>query len=146
MHRGLWPSSRGKVSLSLSPRFESQRARLSPSRCLTCLLGLQGIQWIQGLVVVHVSWPEHPKLPKKKKPFQWVIQSQSFLIGSLYRYIYYLYFLSKFLENGTVLFHYLSTEEPNCESLKILDSVDKTLYLEIKLRNELFVRDRIKDL
>jgi hypothetical protein len=57
-----------------------------------------------------------------------------------------LYFLSKFLENGTVLFHYLSTEEPNCESLKILDSVDKTLYLEIKLRNELFVRDRIKDL
>jgi hypothetical protein len=40
--------------------------RLSPPRCLTCLLGLQGVQWIRGLVVVRVSWPGHPRLYKKK--------------------------------------------------------------------------------
>jgi len=71
-HRGLWPSGRGKVgrgkvSLSLSPGFEPQRARLSSPRCFTCLLGLQGVQWVRELVVVRVSWPEHPGLPKKKK-------------------------------------------------------------------------------
>ena len=57
----------GKISLSLSLGFEPQRARLSPPRCLTCLLGLQGVQWVRGLVVVRVSWPGHPGLPKKKK-------------------------------------------------------------------------------
>jgi len=51
--------------LPLSPGFE--RARLSSPRCLTCLLGLQGVQWVRGLVVVRVSWPGHPGLPKKKK-------------------------------------------------------------------------------
>jgi len=67
VHRGFWPSGRGKVSLPLSPGFESQRARLSPPRCLTCLLGLQGVQWIRGLVVMGVSWSGHPRLKKKKK-------------------------------------------------------------------------------
>jgi len=66
-HQGLWPSGRGKVSLPLSPGFEPQRARLSPPRCLTCLLGLQGVQWVRELVVVRVSWLGHPGLPKKKK-------------------------------------------------------------------------------
>ena len=56
-----------EVSLPLSPGFESQCARLSPPRCLTCLLGLQGVQWVRGLVVVRVSWPGHPGLPKKKE-------------------------------------------------------------------------------
>jgi hypothetical protein len=60
-------AGRGKVSLSLSLEFESQRAHLSPPRCLTCLLGLQGVQWIRGLIVVRVSWPGYPGLPKKKK-------------------------------------------------------------------------------
>jgi hypothetical protein len=69
MHRGLWPSGRGKVFLSLSPGFEPQRARLSPPRCLTCLLGLQGIQWVRGLVVVRVSWLGHPGLKKKKDSY-----------------------------------------------------------------------------
>ena len=50
--------------MPLSPGFE--RARLSSPRCLTCLLGLQGVQWVRGLVVVRVSWPGHPGLPKKK--------------------------------------------------------------------------------
>ena len=53
--------------MPLSPGFEPQRARLSPPRCLTCLLGLQGVQWVRGLVVVRVSWPGHPGLQKKKK-------------------------------------------------------------------------------
>jgi len=66
-HWGFWPSGRGKVSLPLSPGFEPQRIRLSPPRCLTCLLGLQGVQWVRRLVVVRVSWPGHPGLPKKKK-------------------------------------------------------------------------------
>jgi len=66
MHRGLWPSGRGKVSLLLSSGFEPQRACLSLPRCLTCLLGLQGIHWVRGLVVVRVSWPKHPGLLKKK--------------------------------------------------------------------------------
>ena len=66
MHRGLWPSGRGKVFLLLSSGFEPQRACLSLPRCLTCLLGLQGIQWVRGLVVVRVSWPKHPGLLKKK--------------------------------------------------------------------------------
>ena len=43
-HQDFWPSSRGKVSLPLSPGFDPQRACLSLSRCLTCLLGLQGVQ------------------------------------------------------------------------------------------------------
>ena len=59
----MWPSGRGKVS----SEFESQHARLSPPRCLTCLLGLQGVQWVRGLVVVRVSWPGHPGLKKKKR-------------------------------------------------------------------------------
>jgi hypothetical protein len=67
MHRGLWPSGRGKVSLLLSSGFEPQRACLSLPRCLTCLLGLQGIQWVRGLVVVRVSCPKHPGLLKKKQ-------------------------------------------------------------------------------
>jgi len=70
-HRGLWPSGRGKVSLPLSPGFESQCTCLSLPRCLTCLLGLQGIQWVRGLVVVRVSWPGHPGLPKKKVIDTW---------------------------------------------------------------------------
>ena len=67
MHRGLWPSGKDKVSLPLSPGFEPQRARLSPSRCLTCLLGLQGVQWIRRLVVVRVNWFGNSELPKKEK-------------------------------------------------------------------------------
>jgi hypothetical protein len=67
LHRGLWPSDRSKIFLSLSPGFESQCACLSPPWYLTCLLGLQGVQWIRGLVVVRVSWPRHHGLPKKKK-------------------------------------------------------------------------------
>ena len=58
-------AGRGKVFLSLSPEFESQRARLSPPWCLTCLLGLQGVQWIRGLVVVQRKLARHPGLPKK---------------------------------------------------------------------------------
>jgi len=27
---------------------------------------LQDVQWARGLVVVRVSWPGHPGLPKKK--------------------------------------------------------------------------------
>jgi hypothetical protein len=54
-------------SLPLPPGFESQRACLSPPRCLTCLLGLQGVQWVRGLVLVRVSWPGHPGLQKNKK-------------------------------------------------------------------------------
>jgi hypothetical protein len=66
-HRGLWPSDLDRVSLPLYSEFKSQRARLSSSRCLTCLLGLQGVHWVWGLVVVLVSWPGHPGLSKKKK-------------------------------------------------------------------------------
>jgi hypothetical protein len=29
-------------------------------------LGLQGVQWAVGLVVVHASWPGHPRKSKKK--------------------------------------------------------------------------------
>jgi hypothetical protein len=65
-HRSLWPSYRGKVFLPLSLEFEPQHTCLSPSQCLACLLGLQGIQLVRGLVVVRVSWPGHPGLPKKK--------------------------------------------------------------------------------
>jgi len=53
------------ISLPLSPRFEPQRARLSFSRCLTCLLSLQGVQWIRKLVVVRVNWSGHPGLKRK---------------------------------------------------------------------------------
>jgi len=66
LHRGLWPSGPGSVSLSLHLGFKPQRVCLSHPRCLTCLLGLQGIQWVRGLVVVCVSWPGHPGLSKNK--------------------------------------------------------------------------------
>jgi hypothetical protein len=66
-HRGLWPSNFGRVSLLMYSEFKSQRARLSSSRCLTCLLGLQGVQWVWGLVVVLVSWTGHPRLYIYKK-------------------------------------------------------------------------------
>jgi len=67
MHRGLWPSSRGKIFLLVLPGFESQCARLSSPQCFTCLLGLHGVQWIWGLVVVRVNWPGRTGYKKKKK-------------------------------------------------------------------------------
>ena len=73
-HRGLWPSDFGRVSLSLYYEFKSQRAYLLFSRCLTCLLGLQSVQWVWGLVVVLISWPEHPGLSKKKEKMPFIIK------------------------------------------------------------------------
>jgi hypothetical protein len=64
LHRGFWPNGLGRVSMPLSPGFKSQRARLSPPRCLTCLLSLQGFQWVWGIVVVPISWSGHPELSK----------------------------------------------------------------------------------
>jgi hypothetical protein len=66
VHWGLWPRGRGKVSLPLSPGFESQCACLLSPWCFTCLLGLQGVQWVWKLVVVRVNWPGHLRLKKKK--------------------------------------------------------------------------------
>jgi hypothetical protein len=53
-------------ALPMCPGFEPSHVRLSPPRCLTCLLGLQDVQWVRGLVMVRVSWPGHPGLSKKK--------------------------------------------------------------------------------
>ena len=65
-HGDLWPSGLDKNFLSLHSRFKSQ-PYLSFPWCLICLLGLQGIQWVRELVVVCVSWPEHPGLYIYKK-------------------------------------------------------------------------------
>jgi hypothetical protein len=54
-------------ALPMCPEFEPSLVRLSPPRCLTCLLGLQDVQWVWGLVVVRISWPGHSELSKKKE-------------------------------------------------------------------------------
>ena len=61
MHRGLWPSGRGKVSLPLSPRA------CTPVTPMVSYLptGLAGCSVGPGLVVVRVSWLGHPELKKK---------------------------------------------------------------------------------
>ena len=46
MHFRLWPNGHGREFLASASRFDPLCARLSPPRCLTCLLGLQGVQWV----------------------------------------------------------------------------------------------------
>jgi len=63
-HLRLWPNDERDLFPFSAPGFKLYCARLSPPRCLTCLLGLQDVQWARWLVVVRLSWPGHRGLPK----------------------------------------------------------------------------------
>jgi len=67
VHLRYWPSGGRDLFPSSAPGFEPHCARLSPPRCLTCLLSLQDVQWAVRLVVVRASWPDIYVNKKKKR-------------------------------------------------------------------------------